>query len=181
MSTNIWLLSKIKRYLSKEHRLMYYKSYIQPHLDYANIVWGSTCKNNLMQIERLQMRACRVILDYNVENIHQSVNEIKIMTVTERVFFRKAKFMYKVSNNLTPQYISEMFTKPQANVNVNDSHVLRSMTANNFLLPKPNTELYKGSLAFSGPVIWSCLETSVKNAPSVESFHSRCVKWMMVN
>ena len=69
--------------------------------------------------------------------------------------------MYKVSNNLTPEYISEMFTKRQANVNVNDSHVLRSMTANNFLLPKPNTELYKGSLAFSGPVIWSCLETSV--------------------
>ena len=181
MSTNIWLLSKIKRYLSKEHRLMYYKSYIQPHLDYANIVWGSTCKNNLMQIERLQRRACRVILDYNVENIHQSMNEIKIMTVTERVFFRKAKFMYKVSNNLIPEYISEMFTKRQANVNVNDSHVLRSMTANNFLLPKPNTELYKGSLAFSGPVIWSCLETSVKNAPSVESFHSRCIKWMMVN
>ena len=29
--------------------------------------------------------------------------------------------------------------------------------------------------------VMSCLETSVKNAPSVESFHSRCIKWMMVN
>ena len=108
---------------------MYYKSYIQPHLDYANIVWGSTGKNNLMQIERLQRRACRVILDYNVENIHQSMNEIKIMTVTERVFFRKAKFTYKVSNNLTPEYISEMFTKRQANVNVNDSHLCKQLLA----------------------------------------------------
>ena len=44
MFSNIWLLSKVKSYLSKEHRVMYYKSYIQPHLDYANIVWGSTSK-----------------------------------------------------------------------------------------------------------------------------------------
>ena len=178
MSTNIWLLSKIKGYLSKEHRLTYYKSYIQPHLDYSNIVWGSTSKTNLMQIERLQRRACRIILDYNVVNIYQSMNDLKIMSATERVFFRKAKFMYKVSNGLTPEYINEMFTKRQVHENVNDSHILRSMSADNFLLPKPNTELYKGSLAFSGPVIWSSLETSVKNAPSVESFHSRCIKWM---
>ena len=181
MSTNIWLLSKIKGYLSKEHRLTYYKSYIQPHLDYSNIVWGSTSKTNLMQIERLQRRACRIILDYNVDNIYQSMNDLKIMSATERVFFRKAKFMYKVSNGLTPEYINEMFTKRQVHENVNESHILRSMSADNFLLPKPNTELYKGSLAFSGPVIWSCLETSVKNAPSVESFHSRCIKWMMAN
>ena len=68
----------------KKHRLTYYKSYIQPHLDYANIVWGSTSKTNLMQIEKLQRRACRIILDYNVENIYQSMNELKIMSATER-------------------------------------------------------------------------------------------------
>ena len=69
MSTNVRLLSKIKRFLSKEHRLMYYKSYIQPHLDYANIVWESTCKNKLMQIERLQRRACRVIWTVEKQNL----------------------------------------------------------------------------------------------------------------
>ena len=72
----IWLLSKIKGYLSKEHRLTYYKSYIQPHLDYSNIVWGSTSKTNLMQIERLQRRACRIMLVYNVDNIYQSMNDL---------------------------------------------------------------------------------------------------------
>ena len=134
MSTNIWLLSKIKGFLSKEHRLIYYKSYIQPHLDYANIVWGSTSKGNLMQIERLQRRACRIILDYNVENLYQSMNDLKIMSMTERVFLRKAKFMYKVLNNLTPEYINALFTKRQVHDNVHDSYVKCSMTADNFLL-----------------------------------------------
>lgn len=179
MSTNIWLLSKIKGYLSHEHRLVFYKSYIQPHLDYANIVWGSTAKSNIKQIERLQKRACRVILDYNTENVYQSMIDLKIMTVSERVFFRKAKLMYKVSNDLTPVYLSDMFSKrQQVDHDGNELQILRSVAADNFVLPKPRTELYKSSLAFSGPVIWNCIDNNVKSAPSVESFHTRCLNWM---
>lgn len=179
MSTNIWLMSKIKYYLSLEHRLIFYKSYIQPHLDYANIVWGNTTKNNLMQIEKLQKRACRVILDFNVSDVYQSLNDLKIMTISERVFFRKAKFMFKISKELTPEYIYEMFTRRQhTSDGGGESLMLRSMAAQNFILPKPHKELYKGSLAFSGPIIWNCLPYSVKSAPSVESFHNRCLQWM---
>ena len=45
-----------------------------------------------------QKRACRIILDYNCANVYQSMNDLKIMTISERIFFRKAKFMFKVSN-----------------------------------------------------------------------------------
>ena len=178
MSTNIWLLSKVKNYLSKEHRVMYYKIYIQPHLDYVNIVWGSRSKTNLLQIEKLQKRACRIILDYNIDHVYQSINDLKIMSVSEMIFFRKAKFMYKVSSGLTPKYINIMFPKRQDNRNANDSQILRSVTADNLILSKPNTELYKGSLAYSGPVIWGCLNNTVKSTPSNESFHARCIKWL---
>ena len=64
------------------------------------------------------------------------MNDLRIMSAAERVFFRKAKFMYKVSNGLTPVYINEMFTKRQVHENVNDSLILRSMSADNFLLQK---------------------------------------------
>ena len=108
MSTNIWLLYRIKRYLPIEHRDVFYKSYIQPHIDYANIAWGNAAKTNLLQIERLQRRACRVILNYNVDNSHQSMDDLKIMTFSARVFLRKAKFMFKVSNNITSDYIKSV-------------------------------------------------------------------------
>ena len=39
ISSNTWLLSKIKRFLSTDHRVQFYKSYIQPHIDFCNIVW----------------------------------------------------------------------------------------------------------------------------------------------
>ena len=178
MSTNIWLLSKIKNYLSINHRITYYRSYVQPHLDYANIVWGGTTKTNLIQIERLQKRACKVILDYDVSNVYQSLNELKIMTISERVFFRKAKFMFKISKGITPDYINSTFSKRQLNPTGNESYSLRSVSAENFILPKPRTELFKNSLAFSGPMIWNCLPNNVKCAPSIDSFHKGCIKWM---
>ena len=84
--------------------------------------------------------------------------------------------MNKVSKGFTQEYINIMFFKGQDNRNANDSQILRSMTADNFILPKANIELDKGSLAYSGPVIWGCLNNTVISAPSIESFHARCIK-----
>ena len=47
ISSNLWLLSRIKEYLSVEHRTQFYKTYIQPHIDYCNLVWGGTSQLNL--------------------------------------------------------------------------------------------------------------------------------------
>ena len=68
-------------------------------------------ETNLLHVERLQRRACRVILNYNVDNIHQSMNYLKIMPLSERIFLRKAKFMFKISNNIMLDYINAMFSK----------------------------------------------------------------------
>ena len=65
IKSNLWLLTRIKEYLSGDHRIQFYKTYTQPHIDYCNIVWGGTSPSNLDRIFRLQKRACKVILDYN--------------------------------------------------------------------------------------------------------------------
>ena len=41
-ASSIWLLSKIKKFLSQAHRVQFYKSYIQRQIDFCNIVWGSS-------------------------------------------------------------------------------------------------------------------------------------------
>ena len=55
--------------------------------------------------------------------------------------------MFKVSNNITPDYINSLFTKRwQNDFDGNESRMLRSMSTDNFVLPKPRTELYKNSI-----------------------------------
>ena len=47
ITKNLWLLSRIKEYLSIENRVKFYKSYVQAHLDFCNIIWGNTSQNHL--------------------------------------------------------------------------------------------------------------------------------------
>ena len=157
--SNIWLLSKIKCFLSLNHRIQFYKSYIQPHNDFCSIVWGNTSEANKLKIYRLQKRACQVILDYNVEDTYEAMNSLKILSIYDRLFLRKAKFMFKVYNEITPTYISENFTLHN---NVNDSVVLRSITSGCFVPPKPRTEYFKQSMKYSGCLIWNSLPDEVK-------------------
>ena len=45
ISSNLWLLSKLKEFFSLENRVQFYKTYIQPHIDYCSTVWGGTQQN----------------------------------------------------------------------------------------------------------------------------------------
>ena len=176
ITSNIWLLSKIKKFLSQTHRVQFYKSYIQPHIDFCNIVWGSSSEANKLKIFRLQKRACRVILDYNVENSNEAMSSLKILSIYDRLYLRKAKFMFKVYNNIIPKYITENFTLRK---NEDTSIMLRSSSAGCFVPPKPRTECFKHSLRYSGCLVWNSLPEEIKNAQTIEMFHNRCIKWLM--
>ena len=61
------LLSKIRSYLSTYHRLLFYKAYIKPHLEYCSVVWCNTSNSNINKINKLQRPVCKLILsqEYN--------------------------------------------------------------------------------------------------------------------
>lgn len=176
IASSIWLLSKIKKFLSQAHRVQFYKSYIQPHIDFCNIVWGSSSESNKLKILKLQKRACRIILDYNVDDSSDAMKSLKIMSIYDRLYLRKAKFMFKVYNNAAPGYISENFTLRN---DVNTSIRLRSSSAGCFIPPKPRTEYFKQSLRYSGCLVWNSLPIEVKTAQTIDTFHNRCLKWLV--
>ena len=96
IASNVWLLSKIKMFLSQEHRIQFYKSYIQPHIDFCNIVWGNTTETNKMKIFRMQKRAVRVILDYNVESTTEAMKSLNIQSIYDRLFLKSNSHGQKI-------------------------------------------------------------------------------------
>ena len=68
---------KTERVFSLENRVHFYKTYIQPQIDYCSTVWGGTSHFSLNRIYRLQQRAVRIILDYEYTDIACSMNELK--------------------------------------------------------------------------------------------------------
>ena len=141
-------------------------------------MWGRTSETNKLKIFRLQKRACHVILDYNVEDSQDAMRSLKIQSIYDRFYLRKAKFMFKVYHELTPTYITENFT---LHSNANMSLVLRSSASGCFIPPQPRTECFKQSMRYSGCLIWNSLSHEVKNAKMLETFHSSCIKWLSGN
>ena len=94
----------------------------------------------------------------------------------DRLILRKAKFMFKVYHNMTPTYINENFNLRN---NLNTSVNLRSMNVGCFIPPKPHTECFKQSMRYSGCLIWNSLPDDVKSSETRETFHRRCLKWLI--
>ncbi|MCG8112744.1 MAG: reverse transcriptase domain-containing protein [Candidatus Thiodiazotropha taylori] len=177
LSSYLWLLSKIRSYLSVEHRLLYYNAYVKPHLEYCCIVWSNTSSANINKISKLQKRACKLILSHDYVDIQEALKRLDILSFDQIIFLSKAKLMFKVYNNLTPEYIHELFQMRDLDID-NTTSNLRSVAHKNYLLPHPRCNLYKGSFSYSGAVVWNSLPTSIKLAPTLNAFVRRCTEWL---
>lgn len=175
IATNLWLLNTIKEFLLIEHRVQFYKTYIQPHIDYCSIIWSGTSQTNLNRLYKLQKRACKIILDYEYTDIIKSMDDLKILSIYERIFLRKSKFMFSVNKSKMPSYISEMFHVRPPNENL---PTLRSTTSNNYITPRPYKEIFKQSISYSGSIIWNCLPNKLKTIETRNNFHCECIQWI---
>ena len=175
MSSYIWLMSRISSYLNSEYRLMFYKAYIVPHLNYCNIIWGNSSNNNVNKITKLQKRAFKTILGNEYTDFEGDKTVLNVQSFEESLFLNKAKIMYRVVNNMIPSYVCDMFQRRSDSI-INTT--LRSVSNENFVIPKPTLSIFKESLSYSGAVIWNNIPYEVKNSPSQNCFVHNVLQWM---
>ncbi|MES9882533.1 MAG: reverse transcriptase family protein [Sedimenticola sp.] len=177
ISSYLWLLSKIRSFLSIEHRTLFYKAYIQPHFGYCNVVWGESSNVNISKFTKLQRRACKLILAEQYIDLNTSLQILNILNFDECVFFQKAKTMYKITNHLTPQYLCDLFEmRPDNSEQTNMT--LRSSTNRNYIVPKPRNTIFKSSFSYSGAIIWNSIPLEIRKSNSLNTFSNNCLKWM---
>ena len=182
ISSYRWLLSQIRTYLTKQHRLLYYNAYIKSHLEYCCVVWGNSTNFNTYKIEKLQRRACKLILANDYTTLENARKQLHILSFEETMFIHKAKIMYKIANNVAPIYLIDLFQiRGNAN-NLNNTQLkLRSMSNRNFLIPKPKINLFQNTFSYSAALVWNSIPLWIKNSSTIESFTNNCLKWMNSN
>ena len=162
LSSYMWLLSKVRTYLSTEHRVLFYNAYIKPHLDYCSLIWSNTSNININKISRLQRRSCKLILGIEYNGLIDAFQRLEILSFDQSIFLSKAKVMYKIHTNIAPSYLNEMFLMRDTTLNNTVSN-LRSVACKNFLIPQAKCNLFKGSLSYSGVMVWNSIPVSIKN------------------
>lgn len=178
ISSYLWLLSQIKAYLPLQHRMLFYNAYIKSHFEYCCVIWGNSSKSNMYKIEKLQRRACKMILGKDYTSLEDARKQLNMLSFEELIFLNKAKVMFKATHGISPIYITEMFQIKSSGCD--DTMTLRSDSNKNLKVPRPKVNMFKNSLSYSGALIWNSIPVEIRNADSINSFVTKCLNWMKV-
>ena len=154
---NLYLLKRIRHCISQETALLFYKAIAQSKLDYCDVVWNNTKKQNIQKLQVLQNRLLKVVL--KVENRYPTnliYGSLSLDTLDQRRTKHVLSLMYKITKKLTPDYLTTIFELKTTSYNLRDSF-------QNFSLPKLNTCFKKKSLSYYGAKIWNNLYKQISN------------------
>ena len=110
MSSHLWLVSQIRTYFNVQHR----HAYIKLHIEYCCVVWENSCNFIAFKLEKLQRRACKLILGNDYTTLDAARNQLRI--------FYQAIVMYKIANNTASIYLTDLFQMRGDGSYLNNSH-----------------------------------------------------------
>ena len=107
VSHKLYLLSKIRKFITKAAALRIYNVMVVPYIDYGDIVYAGATAASLNKLQRLQNRALRVILnDCNFRSTLKMHQDLHILPLSDRRDLHLLNFAFKRSNQ--PRYVGFM-------------------------------------------------------------------------
>ena len=170
----IHLLRQIKEYLPIGHREIYYKCFLQPHIDYCCTVWGQSC--HIIRIHKLQKLALRIIYDKpKLTSSGPLFKAAGVLPIRQRVMLRTAIMVYKSLNNWVPKYISDMFVLKSSVT----KRITRSSENNELWIPRTKLTIRQKTLKFSGATLYNSLPRATRQSTSLSSFKIRAYQYFL--
>ena len=110
------LINKLRKFLPRKSLLTIYKTFVRPHLDYADIIYD--CPGNItftQKIESIQYNAYLAITGcFRGTSREKLYSELGLESLSDRRFSRRLFFFYKILNGLAPRYLAAYI--PQQNL-----------------------------------------------------------------
>ena len=105
-SYRLFILKKIRKYLTLKIRITFYDYYVKPLIKYCSSVWGVCSIENQSKIIKIQKKAARLILEAPpLTSSKHMFQELKWLPFDEIVKFKEVSLVYKAVTGSAPQYI----------------------------------------------------------------------------
>ena len=128
-------MARIRTCLTLRAAKCVFNTLVQPLFDYSDSAWGELSEGCSQELQRLQNRAARIILQRM--SSADTFNILKWTNLATRRSKNRCILVFRCLNNLVPDYLCEYFTRNSNihNYNAREKHDLH--------LPNPNRELGK--------------------------------------
>ena len=169
----IGIIKKLSISFPRNALLRIYKSFIKPHLDYADIMYdkpnNTSFKNKL---ENVQYRVCIAITGAIQGTFRERLYRgLGLESLTNRRWIRKLVIFYKIINGVSHQYLVHYL-----NLNNSSSYITRSSDLNKIKGVPSRTEQFK--YAFFPLCInkWNRLDNMIKKSVIIKCHESMLMK-----
>ena len=157
-------LRKLYHYMPRDSLVTIYKSFIRPHLDYADVIFDKPSNATFSnRIESAQYNAALAITGTirgtSKEKLYE---ELGFETMKDRRWFRRLCCFYKILNNQTPGYLYSLLVPPNRDYNTRRYTKFRQIFC--------RTETFSNSFLPQTIKEWNKLNISICQAPSYSTF-----------
>lgn len=168
ISKKLNFFCRISNLLTLKGKLNVYNATIQPHFDYCSTILFSINKIKIQELQKLQNRGMRILLNYNrYTPIKVMLTTLDWMSVDERIYFRTMVFIFKIVNNLFPSYLRQ-YVKFNREI-----HKYETRTNNSLYVKKGTSTRGWNTVMNKGFVLYNDLNNDIKNSSNVHIFKSK--------
>ena len=161
----IYLLNKIRNFLSKEASLNIYKAKILPFFDYGDVIYHETNPRVCDKLQKLQNRALRVCLKAhsreNVETLHANA---KIPMLFNRRNAHVCNYAHHRAQNISYLTVNQLTTR------AHDAPLLKEIV--------PNYKVVKNAPAYKTAKAWNSLPVPTRLIVDRDAFKHKQKHWL---
>ena len=165
-------LGVIKRVFGKCSKSVKAKLYTQlvlPKLDYCTTVWNPGTAGLQKILEKIQRRACRVVLGHDIINYTSELAKLNWRPLHERRKINDLIMLYKIFHKVIDVNFDDF-------LDLRRSRALRTTHSKQIILKKVCTKLYFNSFFHRTISAWNNLPDNIVNQPSLSSFKNSIKK-----
>ena len=129
-------MRKLKFILDRKSLEIIYTSFISPILEYADVVWDNCTQYEINALEKMQIEATRIATGTTkLVSLDKLYRETGWETLEERSKKHKLCLFNKMSNNLSPKYLSSLVPP---SIETTTSYTLRDAATIRIQWPEPS-------------------------------------------
>ena len=184
-SQKLSAISRMADIISIEKRKTLLSAFFESQFSYCPLIWMFCSRKLNTRINRIHERALRIAYNDYTSSFEQLLIKDNSSTIHKRNLRALATEMYKISHDLSPPFMRELFIEKTGNYNTRSTYVVDIDKSNeihctkklNFGIPKAKTTHFGlESIRRMGPIIWGLVSEDMKNAKSIEIFKEEVKK-----
>ena len=164
VSRAIGFLKHARSFFPQDTLKTLYTGIVEPHFRYCSSVWGCCWKTYLNQLQKLQIRAARIVTNSSYDAPSKPLLQKLEWKCIEILISDETKLMvFKSLNDLGPNYMYKMLTK-------NSHFTERNLrnTTTDLRLPLRKSTVGQKRFSYRGAKVWNSLSTECKETTSLQ-------------